>query len=125
MGKSIRYVLRGQKGRVRQNFNWPEIRSNRAVVYITAGEVISNPAEQGPHFQGTGPWQDFMYNLGDADIWVSNISPHAGDHFSGEPGGVEFILHVIWDSPLDVGITIVVEDDEPLNIMGLDGQWTK
>ncbi len=112
MGKSIRYVRRGVKGRSRQNFNIPGlIKSRQAVVHITAGEVIP-----GAPSVVVGAEQDFMYNLGDADIWVSNISPHFNDHFNGELGGVEFILHVNWDSPLDVGITITVEDDTPIEI---------
>jgi hypothetical protein len=52
-----------------------------------------------------GAGQDFAYHLGDADIWVSNVSPHAG--------GVEFILHVDWPEPLNVAVTISVEDDDP------------
>jgi hypothetical protein len=54
--------------------------------------------------------------LGDANVWVSNVSPHFNQHFSGEPGGVEFILNVDWPSPLDVGITITVEDQTPTEI---------
>src|SRR5665811_1530662 len=110
MGKSIRYVIRGVKGRVRQNFNWGLIKSTIAVVHITAGEVKPGAHHLVFNEEGNEVSQDFMYWLGEADIWVSNISPHQNDHFNGEPGGVEFILHVDWDSPLDVGITITVED---------------
>lgn len=113
MGTSVRYVIRGVKGRVRQNFNMPNIiRSRQAVVHITAGEI--KPAE--PSVVVGGTQQNFMYWLGDADVWVSNISPHFNDHFNGEPGGVEYILHVDWDSPLDVGVTITVEDETPIEI---------
>ena len=112
MSKSIRFVRRGVQGRVRQNFNWPGvINSAQAVVHITAGEVI-----QGPRTEVGGIAQDFIYNLGNADVSVSNISPHFNSHFGGEPGGVEFILHVNWDSPLDVAITITVEDQTPVEI---------
>ncbi len=60
-----------------------------------------------------------MYWLGDADVWVSNVSPHFNDHFEGEPGGVEFILHVNNidnGAPIDVAVTITVEDNLPLEI---------
>jgi hypothetical protein len=115
MGKTFRYIARGAIGRIRKNFNWPVIKSRQAVVHITAGEVIPGAPNsvKGP---GGLVEQDFIYNLGDADIWVSNISPHFGDHFSDEPGGVEFILHVDWNEPLDVGITVTVEDNTPLGI---------
>ncbi len=54
--------------------------------------------------------------LGDADVWVSNVSPHFAQHFPGEEGGVEFILHVDWPDPLDVAYTISVEDLPPIDI---------
>jgi hypothetical protein len=117
MSRSARFVLRDVMGRRRQNFNMPGvITSGQAVVHITAGEVAlgGEPSVVGP--DGTQVVQTFLYNLGDADIWVSNISPHFNQHFPGEPGGVEFILHVNWDSPLDVGITITVEDQTPFDI---------
>jgi hypothetical protein len=95
------------------NFNMPGIiKSGQAVVHITAGEI-----RPGPRIPGAGGVvQDFMYNLGAADVWVSNISPHFNQHFGGEVGGVEFVLHVDWDSPLDVAITITVEDQTPVEI---------
>lgn len=112
MSNSIRFVRRGVQGRVRQNFNLPGIiNSAQAVVHITAGEVT-----QGPRTLVGAIAQDFIYKVGAANIWVSNISPHFNSHFGGEPGGVEFILNVDWDSPLDVGITITVEDQTPFEI---------
>jgi hypothetical protein len=102
------------RGRVPHNFNWVEIKSRQAVVHITAGEVT--PAAVPSSVIGGHAEQSFMYHIGDADVWVSNISPHFNDHFQNEPGGVEFILHVDFDSPIDVGITITVEDDVPLEI---------
>jgi hypothetical protein len=79
-------------------------------VHISAGEVKGDPGR----WVGVPPerQQFFGYHLGEADIWVSNISPHYHHHFDGEPGGVEFILHVDWPAPLDVAYTITVEDDE-------------
>jgi hypothetical protein len=118
MATTFRHVLRGVHGRVRANFNMPDVvRSRQAVVHITAGEVIFNGTTSeviGPNGQLVS--QNFIYNLGDADIWVSNVSPHFNDHFNGEPGGVEYILHVNWDSPLDVAVTITVEEATPAGI---------
>src|SRR5262249_27775890 len=117
-----RFVQRGVHGRVRQNFNTPAIRSSASVVHITAAEVIppAPPSEVPPRFKLPGePDQNFRYNLGDANVWISNISPHLQDHFDGEPAGVEFILNVDFPSPIDVAITITVEDNFPTVIGGL------
>jgi hypothetical protein len=117
MAKSFRHVIRGAHGRVRANFNVGWIKSRQAVVQVTAGEISFNtdPSEvQGPNGLVV---QDFMYILGDADVWVSNVCPHFNDHFPGEEGGVEYILHVDWPDPLDVAVTITVEDE---TIFGVD-----
>jgi len=45
--------------------------------------------------------------LGAAPIWVSNIGAH-GD--ANEAGGVEFLLHVEWPTPINVMVTITVLD---------------
>ncbi len=120
MSQSFRIVRRGVRGRVRQNFNTSAIRSHASVVHITAGEIIPpDPTVQGLFGQAGEPGQNFRYNLGDANVWVSNISPHASDHFDGEPPGVEFILNVDFPSPIDVAITITVEDNFPLEIEAL------
>jgi hypothetical protein len=112
MSQSIRWVLRGVHGRVRANFNWPIIGA-RSVVHISAGEVRFGTTQTNP----APPFQNFFYVLGDADVSVSNISPHRNE-FSGQPGGVRFILHVNWDAPLDVAVTITVEDSLPVEIQG-------
>ena len=113
MAESIRFVRRGVHGRVRHNHNWPGVISARSVVHITAGEVGVGTTQllQNP------PVQDFFYHLGEAIVWVSNISPHKNE-FRGDLGGVEFFLHVDWDAPIDVAITITVEDDLPVEIQG-------
>jgi hypothetical protein len=46
--------------------------------------------------------------LGEANVYVTNIGPHDPE---GGSGGVEFHLHVDWDSPLDVIVTISVLED--------------
>jgi hypothetical protein len=112
MAQSIRYLIRGVRGRVRANFNWPIITA-RSVVHVTAGQVGFGTTQVHP----TPPTQNFFYILGDADVWVSNISPHKNE-FSGQPGGVSFILHVAWPDPLDVAVTITVEDNLPVEIQG-------
>lgn len=114
MSRSIRYVIRGTFGRTRHNFNMPGvITSARAVVHITAGEVkFGNVSAH----QQTPP-QNFYYHLGDAAVWVSNVSPHLNE-FAGQAGGVEFLLHVDVNFPIDVGVTITVEDNPPFEIQG-------
>ena len=47
-------------------------------------------------------------NLGEANVYVTNIGAH--DPEGGPIGGVEFYLHVDWDSPLHVQVTITVLD---------------
>ena len=115
MAQSIRFPIRGINGRHRHNFNWPVIRSRQAVVHITAAEIIPGGVSEviGPN--GTTE-QDYMYNLGDANVWFSNVSPHFNDHFSGEAGGVEFIVNVDFPSPIDVAVTITVEDQTPVEV---------
>jgi hypothetical protein len=113
MSNSIRWVIKRVNGRVRANFNWPGVITARSVVNITAGEVGFGSSE----IVRSGPPQNFFYHLGDADIWVSNICPHHNS-FNGDPGGVSFILHVGWDSPLDVAVTITVDDALPVEIQG-------
>ncbi len=97
LSRTIRLLYRGMKGRVRENFNWgidPPI-TKKSVVLMTAAEATVS--------QGIiGPEDLTAFNLGDADIYVTNISPHQG--------GVEFILHVNWESPLDVLVDLTVMD---------------
>src|SRR5215470_11217417 len=98
MSRSIRIVYRNQQGRLRKNFNWDAI-TKRSAVIITAAEwrAGSDPIDE------TG-----RPNLGEANIYVTNIGPHDPE---GGTGGVEFHLHVDWGSPLDVIVTITVLED--------------
>jgi len=50
----------------------------------------------------------FRPNLGEANVYVTNIGPHNPE---GGPGGVEFHLHVDWPFPLNVIVTITVLED--------------
>lgn len=109
MAKSIRIFYgkeHGLFGRVRLNFNWgiqPPI-TPLSIVQVTAAEAMDFDSANilGPGGQGQ---QKFNYLLGDADVWVSNISPHAG--------GVEFILHIAWDKPINVVVTMTIEEGTP------------
>lgn len=100
MAKSIRLFYGkelGLRGRCRINHNWGEINA-LSVVNVTAGEA---------HAWGSANLlggQQFNYLLGDANVWVSNVSPHQG--------GVEYILNVDWPDPLNLAVTITVEDGE-------------
>ncbi|MEO9188756.1 MAG: hypothetical protein ABI224_01965 [Acetobacteraceae bacterium] len=114
MASSVRWVIRGVQGRIRCTFSWPIITA-RSVVIITAGEVNFGTTQARPH---PGPGQDFFYVAGDADIWVSNICPRFNEFRAGDTGHVDFILHVGWDSPLDVAVTITVDDALPIEIQG-------
>src|SRR5215469_1136329 len=97
MSRSIRLVYRNQQGRLRKNFNWDAI-TKRSAVIITAAEwkAGSDPAD------ATG-----RPHLGEANIYVTNIGPHDPE---GGTGGVEFYLHVDFDSPLHVQVTITALD---------------
>lgn len=117
MSQSIRTVQRGVHGRIRSNYDWGAIRSRSSVVHITAAEIKPPDPNVPPALREAGdPGQNFVYNLGDANVWVSNVSPHRQDHFDGEPGGVEFILNVDYPTPINVAITITVEDGFPVAI---------
>src|SRR5262245_53754746 len=95
MARTIRLLYRGMQGRVRVNFNWnidPPI-SPESVIFMSAAEADQTimQVDGGSTFR-----------LGDADIYITNVSPHNG--------GVEFILHVDWNSALDVLVDLTVAD---------------
>lgn len=99
MARSIRVFYSNQKGVSRHNFNWDPINQKSAVL-ITAAEFFW-PG-------GLGGLESIRPHLGAASIWVSNIGVHGPE---GGPGGVEFLLHVDWNTPLNVMVTITVLDD--------------
>ena len=98
MSQSIRLLYRNQQGRTWHNFNWTPI-TKRSAVIITAAEWKAG----GDPFDATG-----RPNPGEANVYVTNIGPHDPE---GDTGGVEFALHVDWDSPLHVQVTITVLDE--------------
>jgi hypothetical protein len=108
VSKSIRVFYGkelGLRGRCRMNFNWQDQNIGEpSIVHISAAEAhdIGSASVFGMY---GGPGQDFSYLLGDADVWVSNISPHRN--------GVEFILHIDWPEPLNIAVTITVEEYDP------------
>lgn len=107
MARSIRLIYRNKQGRVRINHNWDAI-NKRSALIITAAEWRAGADP----FDATG-----RPLLGEANIYVTNIGPHDPE---GGPGGVEFHLHVDWDSPLHVQVTITVLD--PIeNFLVVDG----
>jgi hypothetical protein len=109
-GREVRTTLKkqvsGQQGRSRINHNWGPI-TKRSAVIITAAEWRAG----GDPFDATG-----RPNLGAANVYVTNIGPHDPE---GGTGGVEFHLHVDWDSPLHVQVTITVLDEiEHFQVVG-------
>ena len=101
MSHSIRILYRAQQGTIRKNFNWPLIKLDSAVM-ITAAEFQFQEGLFG------GPKTLGRPHLGAANIYVTNIGPHGPEPGT---GGVEFLLHVDWNSPLDVVVTITVFED--------------
>ncbi len=97
MARSIRLIYRNVQGRLRANYNWDAI-TKRSAVIITAAEWAA----------GTDPYDSTgRPHLGDANVYVTNIGPHDPE---GGTGGVEFCIHVDWNSPLHVQVTITVLD---------------
>lgn len=99
MARSIRGVYRSMQGRVRMNVNWDAINVNTSVVVTAAewsaaggifGSLVGRPL------------------LGDANVYVTNVGPHGSGT---EAGGVEFILHVDWPSPLPIVVDITAFDE--------------
>ena len=102
MARSIRILYRSQKGTIRKNWNWGAINLDTPVI-VTA-------AEFSPQFGGLGGGPKTLGRplLGAANVYVTNVGPHGA---GGEAGGVEFLLHVDWESPLDVVVTITAFED--------------
>lgn len=103
MAESIRVLYREQQGAIRKNFNWLPIKLDSAVI-ITAAEFNFVPGG----LAGFGPKTLGRPNLGSANVYVTNIGPHGPEP---DVGGVEFLLHVDWDRPLNVIVTITVLED--------------
>jgi hypothetical protein len=95
MSESVRFVVHRVMGRTHRIFRWWII-DVLSVVQITAGEVRPRKPRD------TSPAQDYEFIIGEADVGVTNIGPGVGH--------VEYYLHVAWNAPLDIRITITVEN---------------
>src|SRR5258707_3909416 len=94
------YLSQPLNGRFRRKWQMPDIVNSDSVVVITATEY--NPAIVPPDHEN-----ERLRFLGDANIWVSNISPHG----AGSPNfGVEFAINVDFPNPLFVVFDITVLD---------------
>src|SRR5690349_1820712 len=105
MARSIRILYTNQKGTIRKNWNFGPINLDSAVI-ITAAEF--NPDFTGTPLGGSPTKTLGRPILGAANVYVTNVGPHGPEP---EVGGVEFLLHVDWDSPLNVIVTITVLED--------------
>jgi hypothetical protein len=99
MARIRRLLSKDVQGRVRHNYNWDAINEDSTVI-ITAGEWQA----QGGVFGAEG-----RFLLGEASVYVTSICPH-GD--GNEAGGVEFHVHVDWEQPLNVMLSITVLDNK-------------
>lgn len=102
MAQSIRILYRNVQGTTRVNYNWGPIGLDSAVIVtaaeftpVAAGVPVLSKTLGRPH-------------LGSAKVYVTNVGPHGPE---GGEGGVEFLLHVEWGSPLNVVVTITVLED--------------
>lgn len=97
--RSYRVFYRQQRGRIPKNWNLPGFNiTNSSVVVITAGQFVAG----GGFFD-----QNVRLRVHGPDVYVTNICPHGPE---GGPGGVEFMLHVNSNTPIDVAVTITAFD---------------
>lgn len=96
-------VYHGEPFKGRESFNWffnPGIVHSDSVVVITASEY--QPEVVPPNYPN-----ERLRFTGDANIWVSNISPHG----EGTPNfGVQYAVNVDFFNPLFVVVDITVLD---------------
>ena len=94
------YFSQPFNGRRRQNIQIQGVNTT-SVAIITA-------AEYSPELVPPNHPNERRRNLGDANIWVSNVSVHGDD---GTPNdGVEFIINVDFPNPLFVVVDITLLD---------------
>ncbi|GIO00007.1 hypothetical protein ABE137_12805 [Brevibacillus laterosporus] len=95
---SVRVFYPRQMGRSAKNINMQGVNiTNTSVVLISAAQFIRG----GPLFN-----QNARLTVHGPDVYVTNISPHGPE--GGPDGGVEFMLHVNSNTPIDVAVTISV-----------------
>lgn len=96
------------QGRHRQNIQIGDVNTT-SVAFITAAEYF--PERVPPNHP-----DERVRNLGDANIWVSNVGVHGDD---GTPNnGVEFIINVDFFVPLFVVVDITIFDS-PVSVTHL------
>jgi hypothetical protein len=100
MARSIRKIYPQSQGAVQHNVNWGPIHEDSTVI-ITACEIDLRREGGG----GKTPGRPF---LGAANVYVSNVAPHNPE---GGDGGVGFVTHAEWGSPIDLAVTITVLED--------------
>jgi hypothetical protein len=99
MARSFRVFYQNERGRIPKNFNINGFNiTNSSAVLVTAALWEAVPGQFGPDL-------NTRLRVHGPDVWVSNIVPHGS---SAEAGGVEFMLHVDSDQPVDVAVTITV-----------------
>jgi hypothetical protein len=97
MARSFRVFYHDQQGRGAKNFNIGGFDiTNSSAVLVTAA-LYNRPA--------SGPDVNTRLLVHGPDAWVSNVVPHGGPQ---ENSGVEFMLHVDSDHPVDVAVTITL-----------------
>lgn len=107
MAKSHRVFYENVKGRIPKNWNLPGFNiTQRSAVLVTAAQwkldyMPPRPPQPGFHYFSP----DTRLIVHGPDIYVTNIVPHPPE---GGAGGVEFILHVNSDTPINVAVTITV-----------------
>ncbi|MDF2903520.1 MAG: hypothetical protein K0S25_1158 [Bacillus sp. (in: firmicutes)] len=97
--RSYRVFYLRRNGRIPLNVNLDGFNiTNRSTVLITAGQ-----------FPSGGGFFDPNVRLGvhGPDVFVTNICPHGPE---GGAGGVEFMLHINSNTPINVAVTITVLD---------------
>lgn len=104
MNRSFRVMYKGVKGARFMNFNINGASLTKdSAVLVTAAEFAP---DEGMYFPG--PFQTQGRPVaGAAPVYVTNVGPHGDGR---EQGGVEFMLHVDWGTPLTVIVTITVFD---------------
>src|SRR5215813_5623096 len=95
MTQSIRVLWRRRRWNQPLNFNWPGVITADSVVHIS----VSEAKRVYGMYWGTPRIDRF---LGNAQIEVRNVSPHAD--------GVTFFIYVDWDEELDITTDITVFD---------------
>lgn len=99
MARSFRIFYRDEQGRIAKNVNLAGFGiTNGSAVLVTAALWQAVP-------QTLGPGLHTRLNVHGPDVWVSNMVPHGS---TAEAEGVEFMLHVNSNEPVDVAVTITV-----------------